>query len=71
MRIICIVNGGCRWNLLREEWLRPDADHATVRLLRFEECQYCRDTRATLTSPEMEETRLSKPRALYPKEVEA
>ena len=66
MRLICIINGGCKWETLRQEWLPKDETHATARLLRFEECPTCKDTRATITSPEMEESRLSKPEPWYP-----
>ena len=71
MRIACIVNGGCRWEPLYEEWLKADFAFKTVRLLRFEECRFCHDTRSTITSPEMEECRLSKPIPNYPKEATA
>ena len=69
MRLACVINSGCRWSTLRQEWLSADAKHATVRLLRFEECSICHDTRATITSPEIEESRLSKPETWYPEKV--
>ncbi len=57
----CILGKCEKSRILRQEWLPADADHATVRLLRFNECPHCHATRATITSPEPEETRFSEP----------
>ena len=61
MRLLCVMHGGCWGDVIREEWLVPDMTHRTVRLLRFHECRYCHKTWATMTSPEVEETRYSEP----------
>lgn len=61
MKILCVVIGGCRWHVIREEWLPASATYETVRLLRFHECRHCRDTRATITSPKVSETTYAKP----------
>ena len=62
----CLVHGGHAWAPVREDqWLPADHSHATVRLLRFEECVHCRITRATITAPEPEDARLVIPERSY------
>ena len=61
MRLLCLVSGGCRWKLIREEWLPTTREQPYSRLVRFHECIYCSDTKATLTSPKVSETFFSIP----------
>ena len=63
MRLTCFLkNLGCRWEPIQEDiWLDLDLKYKLPRLLRFEQCPYCKTTRATITSPEPEETRYSSP----------
>ena len=62
MHIYCILSWGHRWRKLREDqWLEPSLPRKTLRLLRFEECPHCHVTRATITSPEHEESRYCQP----------
>ena len=62
MRILCLISGGCHFQTLREEWLPPDKHYQYSRLYRVDECPWCHDTRATITSPEPDETRTTLPR---------
>ena len=62
MRPLCIVSGGCRFQKIHEEWLAPDKEHHYTRLYRIDECPWCHDTRATITSPEPDEARTTLPR---------
>ena len=61
MRITCYISGGCRWLLLKEEWIDPTKTRPYSQLVRFHECKYCGDTKATLTSPDSLESRFSIP----------
>ena len=56
MRLWCYASGGCRWKLLREEWLEPNKERPYSVLARYHECIYCMDTKATLTSPKTTES---------------
>lgn len=60
-RTKCLFNRCIKDSVIMEEWLPKDSEHKTVRLLRFYECPICHKTRATITSPEAEETRYSEP----------
>ena len=62
MRIKCFLQGGCRFEETKVETLAPDTEHKTTRLLTFSKCPWCLDTRATITSPEPDETRCTLPR---------
>jgi hypothetical protein len=60
MKPLCFILQ-CDHKIIREEWLLPDKEHKTVRLLRFLECTRCHDTTSTITSPEPHETRNTAP----------
>ena len=65
MRPLCLISGGCNFGKgkrVLEELLPPDKDHKFTRLYRIEECPWCGDVRAVITSPEPEETRMTLPR---------
>lgn len=51
MRALCLISGGCKWEVIREEWIEKAKDRPYSLLVRFCQCKYCNDTRATLTSP--------------------
>lgn len=62
IKILQCIFGKCeKSSVLYEEFLKPDRDHRYVRLHRICECPHCHATRATITSPEVEETRFSEP----------
>ena len=62
MRVKCYLSGGCKWPTIHAEWLAPDKVHPFTRLLEFQQCPWCNDTRAVLTSPEISDTRMTLPR---------
>lgn len=57
----CSTNKCEKTVIIHHELLKPDAQHQYTRLYRIYECPHCRKTRATITSPEPEETRFSEP----------
>lgn len=61
MRLLCLVSGGCRWKLLLEEWVHATTTRPYPLLVRYHECIYCMDTKATLTSPKASESLFSIP----------
>jgi hypothetical protein len=62
MRLYCYLSGGCHFEKIHEEWLPPDKQHQFTRLYRIEECPWCHDTRAIITSPEIADIRMTLPR---------
>jgi hypothetical protein len=56
MRLICLASGGCRWDVIREEWVLPNALRPYSLLVRHHQCRYCLDTKATITSPKTSES---------------
>lgn len=38
MRLICYIQGGCKFNTIREEWIKPVSSNEFLSLLRFDEC---------------------------------
>ena len=62
MRPFCYLSGGCKFLVIHEWLLKPDAEHAYARLYRISECPWCKDPRATMTSPEPDEARCTLPR---------
>ena len=56
MRLICVLSGGCKWRVLREEWVPPTPERPYSILARHHECVECLDTKATLTSPKTTES---------------
>lgn len=56
MRLLCFASGGCRWNVIKEDWIPPTKDRSYPLLVRYHECAYCKDTKATLTSPKVAES---------------
>ena len=61
MRLMCVMSGGCRWTVVKEEWVNPTKDRPYSLMIRFSECGYCGDTRGTQTSPKDTETFFSIP----------
>jgi hypothetical protein len=61
MRLLCLVRNGCTWKVVREYWENPDKDHPFARMIRYEECTHCKDTRATVTTPHRPDTLLTRP----------
>jgi hypothetical protein len=60
MRLKCFIQGGCRFDkILKEEWIRPIDPNDLISLLRFSECIYCKNVRATITHPEDYKSRWS------------
>ncbi len=58
MRLLCAIQGH-RFHTIREEWIEPTEGRKFTSLLRFDECSFCRDVRATLTNPEDHQSRWS------------
>jgi len=56
LRLICWVSGGCKWRVIKEEWVEPTKDRPFSQLVRHHECVMCLDTKATLTSPRSSES---------------
>jgi hypothetical protein len=60
-RLICLAKGGCRWKVIREDWIPRTPERPWPQLVRFHECELCHDTKATLTSPDNTESMFSIP----------
>jgi hypothetical protein len=58
---MCFIQGGCKFTTIKEEWLKPKDTSDFTSLLRFDECCYCHDVRATIVHPEDFNSRWSKP----------
>lgn len=71
MRARCFIQGGCKWETINAEWLPSDKAHPFTRFLEFHRCPYCNDTRAVITSPEIQDTRMTLPRRWLDNGLEA
>jgi len=69
MRLACWLTGGCQWVVLKEEWIDKTQERPYSQLVRFYECRCCKDTKATLTSPDDGESLFSVPNEFNKKEV--
>jgi hypothetical protein len=58
---MCFASGGCKWTVIKEEWIPKTAERPWPQLVRFHECAICHDTKATLTSPDNTESMFSVP----------
>jgi hypothetical protein len=65
MRLMCLIQGGCKLETIREEWLKPKNSDDYPSLLRFSECIYCHDVIATITHPNDFNSRWSKAGRAY------
>ena len=60
MRLACLLRGHAFY-VIREDWLPPTKVYENTRLLQFCRCSWCKETRATITSPTDYESMFSHP----------